>query len=105
MILLKIINNKNNKFYANIKILEKYKVGGFGIILIAYTTTKGNIQRNYIYRCKNKDIIFQIKSFENNFCPTEFVHPSNNILITINMILGNIRDINIDDDFVFVSSE
>ena len=100
-------NNKNsdNNKHANIKILDKCKVGGIGIILSVCTISKGYVKPQYVYRCKNKDIIFQIKTFENNFCPIEFIHPSNLISFTVNMILGNTTDIDIGDECVFVSNK
>ena len=100
-------NLKNNKnIFANIKIFDKYKIGGIGNVLVCNTTTNGNVKVGYTYQSKsNENIIFKIKSFENNFCPTEYTYPDSNIEIIPQFIKGYITDIELYDEYVCIKTE
>jgi len=97
------INNKNNKI-ANLKIFDKFKIGGCGYVLSVNTTSNGNVKRDYTYQSMNGDVIFKIKDFENNFCPTEFNYPDTGILIVPKFIKGNITLLNIYDEFYCINT-
>ena len=99
-----IINNKNLKKMsenriATIKVFDKCKIGGIGYILTVNTISVGNVKIGYKYQSKNGRVIFEIKWFENNFCPTEFTYPDIDILINPKFIKGNILLIDIYDEF------
>jgi hypothetical protein len=97
-----LINNNNFEKYANIKIFDKYKVGGVGYILSLNTISSGKVKCNYTYANKKQTVIFTIKSFENNFCPTQFEYPDNNIQIVAKFIKGDFNMIELYDEFYFI---
>ena len=103
-----IDNNKNMNMNINknatIKIIDKYKIGGIGYILDVNTITPGKIKRNYVYQSKNKEVVFRIKDFENNFNPQEFEYPASKIFIKPEFIKGNMMSIELYDEFISITS-
>lgn len=67
-----------------LKVNYIHKISGIGIVLDLETITPGFVKLGYVYKCGKKGTVI-IKSFENNFCPQEFQHPSRNILAHIKL--------------------
>ena len=93
-----------NKPKANLKIKEIYKIGGMGAVLVLETISSGFVRCNFSYKIfndtsykvdieDNRDVIITIKSFENNFCPSEFEHPNNNIIANVNLSGCSLSDL------------
>lgn len=99
-----INNNYNNNKYANIKIFNIGKIGGIGIVLTANTISVGKVRRGYSYQNHKGTVIFRIKDFENNFCPTEFEYPDSEILIIAQFIKGNYTMVDLYDVFYCIDS-
>jgi hypothetical protein len=99
------INKKNNKKIANIKVFDKYRFNNYKnseYIISVNTTTMGNVKPNYVYQSMNGNVVFKIKSFENNFCPKEFNYPATSILIKPEFIKGYIDLVDMYDEFYCV---
>lgn len=92
-------NNNHDEKYANIKVFDKYKIGGIGYVLSVNTISAGKVKRNYKYTNDKGTISFRIKDFENNFCPNEFNYPDSQIYIIPYFIKGNYHMVDIYDEF------
>jgi len=102
-----LINQNYESFekYANIKVFDKYKIGGIGYVLSANTTSSGKVKRNYTYTNEKGTVVFRIKDFENNFYPQEFEYPDSQILIVPQFIKGNYNMIDVYDEFYYPLSD
>ena len=79
---------------ANLKVKEIYKVCGIGIVLTVETISNGTVKTGYNYKLNGDDQkIIVIKDFEHNFCPTEFIHPADDIHIGVKMVNCKKEDI------------
>ena len=109
------INIDINILKANLKIKEIYKVGGIGVVLLLETISPGYVQCGFNYKvitgngvCNSvgngvvdaednaRKIVITIKSFENNFCPSEFEHPNNDICACVKMNGCSLSDLQKD---------
>jgi hypothetical protein len=99
------IDNINNNKYANIKIFNIHKEGGLGIILTSNTISTGKVRRGYSYQNHKGTVIFKIKDFENNFCPTEFEYPDTGILIIAQFMKGDYKMVDLYDEFYCIETK
>ena len=105
------INMDINMLKANLKIKEIYKVGGIGVVLLLetislvyvrcgfnYKVITGNGVGNGVVDGKviSRKPVITIKSFENNFCPSEFEHPNNDIYACVKMNGCSLSDLQKD---------
>ena len=102
---------------ANLKIKEIYKVGGIGVVLLLETISPGYVQCGFNYKVVignsvgvsagigngvvdgkviSRKPVITIKSFENNFCPSEFEHPNNDIIACVKMNGCSLSDLQKD---------
>lgn len=106
---------------ANLKIKEIYKVGGIGVVLLLETISPGYVRCGFNYKAitsngvvdgvvdgivtgngvvdgeyNTRKTVITIKQFENNFCPSEFEHPNNNIIACVKMNCCSLSDLQKD---------
>lgn len=61
-----------------------HREGRLGIVLSLETLSPGDVKCGYRYRIRGRDMgTVSIKTFENDFCPGAFEHPSHNILAVV----------------------
>jgi len=93
-----------NMIRANLKIKEIYKIGGIGVVLELETISPGYVRCGFSYKIvngnsngnSNGNVIITIKSFENNFCHSEFEHPNNNIIANVKLSGCSLSDLQAD---------
>ena len=87
---------------ANLKVKEIYKIGGIGIVLTVETISNGTVKPGYSYKLNgDAQKIIVIKDFEHNFCPTEFIHPADDIHMGVKM--GNCKKEDIVKDMILLA--
>lgn len=69
---------------ASLSITSVYREGGVGIVLEVVTVSAGKVKPGFEYRIEGQGKI-KIKSFDNNFLPIEYEHPSSGILILVSL--------------------
>lgn len=71
---------------ASLKIIDIHMIGGIGTILELETVSSGIVKTGFQYKIVNGNSgTITIKSFENNFCPYKFEHPTCGILACVSV--------------------
>lgn len=69
---------------AFLSICDFYKEGGVGVVLEVETISAGIVKAGFQYIIEGLGVL-QIKTFENNFLPLEYEHPSSGILVLVSL--------------------